>query len=288
MSLFDFLKKKQRVAKGATDFTNNIIEQPPTGTRFQEKCLTYVEKERITVQRVSIKDMQQLTSLPYRWNSSIKKMIDPHAHPFAYMDLCGVNINIAKSELSKINVLLANAHFLSSMIPKNLQIPVDDIVFKPSKHYGYTRLMCTPHTYSGDLSEHPASLSFMTDMDSDVSTTHGDLFYSQTGKIAKANIYFWRRHRGHFFYYDTVDGELVLSRVEVPNTQGENEIIYKGKHILEWEANRAKEEQDYIWLQRAFPGKCPKTLTGYRRMKTQNTRNYQTLKQFAAEHGKEI
>lgn len=122
----------------------NTIEQRSTGVQFQEKHLTYVEKELITVQRVSIKDMQQLTSLPYQWNSSIKKMTDPHAHPFAYMDLCGANINIAKSELSKINVLLANAHYLSSVLPKNLQIPVDDIVFKPSKYYGYTRLMCTP------------------------------------------------------------------------------------------------------------------------------------------------
>lgn len=128
----------------------------------------------------------------------------------------------------------------------------------------------------------------MTDMGSDVSTTHGNLFYSQTGKIAKVNIYFWRRHRGHFFYYDTVDGELVLSRVETPNMKGEKEIIYKGKHILEWESQRVKEEQDYIWLQRNSPEKCPKSLTGYRRMKTQNTRNYQALKQFAAELGREI
>ncbi|MBO4938869.1 MAG: hypothetical protein J6C98_07720 [Oscillospiraceae bacterium] len=42
------------------------------------------------------------------------------------------------------------------------------------------------------------------------------------------------------------------------------------------------------WLRENFPDKCPKNVTSFRRMKTQNTKNYQLLKQLAAEKGREI
>lgn len=54
------------------------------------------------------------------------------------------------------------------------------------------------------------------------------------------------------------------------------------------EAQKKREEQDFHWLCMNFPDKCPKSVTGYRRMKTQNTKNYQTLKTLAAELGREI
>ncbi len=63
---------------------------------------------------------------------------------------------------------------------------------------------------------------------------------------------------------------------------------YYEEHMIEVEAKRGQEARDYRWLQENIPGKCPKSVTGYRRMKTQNTKNYQALKQFAAEHGREI
>lgn len=58
--------------------------------------------------------------------------------------------------------------------------------------------------------------------------------------------------------------------------------------MIEVEAKRGQEQRDYIWLQSSFPDKCPKSITSYRRMKTQNTKNYQQLQQLAAEKGRKI
>ena len=63
---------------------------------------------------------------------------------------------------------------------------------------------------------------------------------------------------------------------------------YWEDHRAEFEAKLAKEEQDYSWIQANIPEKCPKSLSGFRRMKTQNTKNYQDLKQLAAEEGRDI
>lgn len=60
------------------------------------------------------------------------------------------------------------------------------------------------------------------------------------------------------------------------------------EHMIEIEAQRGQEARDYLWLQQNIPNKCPKSVTGYRRMKTQNTKNYQILKQLASEHGRQI
>lgn len=59
-------------------------------------------------------------------------------------------------------------------------------------------------------------------------------------------------------------------------------------HMIEIEAQRGQEARDFKWLQENIPTKCPKSLSGFRRMKTQNTKNYQALKQLAADLGREI
>lgn len=61
----------------------------------------------------------------------------------------------------------------------------------------------------------------------------------------------------------------------------DNSMIY-------YELSIWKDWQIVQWLQDSFPGKGPKTVSGYRRMKTQNTKNYQQLKALAAQKGKEI
>ncbi len=81
-----------------------------------------------------------------------------------------------------------------------------------------------------------------------------------------------------------VEANAYLSKVEAQNTLDKrNEDC-----MIESEAKRGQEARDFRWLQENCPEKCPKSVTGFRRMKTQNTRNYQALKQFAAEHGREI
>ena len=57
---------------------------------------------------------------------------------------------------------------------------------------------------------------------------------------------------------------------------------------IEAEIRRGCEQRDFLWIQANLPDKCPKSITSYRRMKTQNTKNYQLLKQLAANHGRDI
>lgn len=58
--------------------------------------------------------------------------------------------------------------------------------------------------------------------------------------------------------------------------------------MIEIEAKRGREQRDYLWIQANLPDKCPKTLSGFRRMKSQNSKNFQHLQQLAAEKGRNI
>lgn len=59
-------------------------------------------------------------------------------------------------------------------------------------------------------------------------------------------------------------------------------------NMIEIEAQRGQGARDFRWLQANLPGKCPKSISGFRRMKHQNTKNFQALKQAAAELGRNI
>ena len=274
MGFFDFLKKN------TSSTWQPIAEQ-------NERKLTYAEKELLAVQNTTLNEIRKLKGFPYIWNNPVQKFIDPHSHPFAYMDITGKNIKAAKMELAKMNQLIDNAKALCSRVPLTLCIPISDIVFQRRNGYGCTCLVCSPITYNGESSEYPIKLSFMTDMSQD-NTTHGALLYGQDGCVHKAEIFFWRHKQGFFFFYDSVDGKLTLSRINVPDFLGGQATVYKGPHILAREATRIQEEKDFAWIQQHLPDKCPKSLSGYRRMKTQNTKNYQALQKLAAELGIEI
>lgn len=58
--------------------------------------------------------------------------------------------------------------------------------------------------------------------------------------------------------------------------------------MIEREIEKRNDYQNFEWLKANFPEKCPSSPSGYRRMKTQNTKNFQILKQLAAERGKTI
>lgn len=69
--------------------------------------------------------------------------------------------------------------------------------------------------------------------------------------------------------------------------QKENKIRYE-ENMIRLEEEKRRDYMNYEWLKAHFPDKCPASPSGYRRMKTQNTKNYQVLKQLAAKLGKEI
>ena len=138
MGLFDLFKKK----------TKKPIDTPMVANQRQKKELTYADKERIMVNRVTIEDMRKITTIPYVWNTKIEKFIVPHGHPFAYINLIGPNIGIAKQELEKMNTLISASSKLSPAITKRISIPVDKIIFTPQKYHGSS----FPYLPAGSLS----------------------------------------------------------------------------------------------------------------------------------------
>ena len=72
----------------------------------------------------------------------------------------------------------------------------------------------------------------------------------------------------------------------VPNV-GTRDYIY-AQDMIQLAIKQGKDEQDFHWLQTNLPTLCPKSKNGFCRMRSQNTKNYQTLKAKAAELGKEI
>ena len=59
-------------------------------------------------------------------------------------------------------------------------------------------------------------------------------------------------------------------------------------NLIEYEVQRGIDSRNFLWIKEHIPDKCPKSLSGYRRMKTQNTKNFQVLKQLASELGREL
>lgn len=277
------------------DCLKNLFSKPQTPAQPSQsvsstKKLSYAEKELLAVRRTTLADVQQLSGFPFKWNHRLEKSIQPHGHPFAYMDIVGENISITLSELEKMNLQIEHSKTLCKEIPTSLRIPTSDIVFTKSAIDGYSRLILSPITHDGEPAKIPVCLTFTTDP-ARKDTTHGDIHYSAAGTVEKAELYFWRRNAGYHFYFDAIDSALVLSRIEKTVTSaggGNSTVIYKGAHILEFEANLAKTEQDFAWLQTHLPEQCPKSISGYRRMKTQNTKNFQALRALAMEQGREI
>lgn len=58
--------------------------------------------------------------------------------------------------------------------------------------------------------------------------------------------------------------------------------------MIQREEEKRRDYADYDWLKSNFPDASPASPSGYRRMKKQNTKNYQKLQQLAASRGKEI
>lgn len=60
------------------------------------------------------------------------------------------------------------------------------------------------------------------------------------------------------------------------------------EHIIEIEAQRGIDQRDYKWLQENLPDICPKSYSGYMRMKNSNTPNFQKLAAKAIELGHDL
>ena len=225
MGIFDFFKRKK------------IDKQTPVETAMEVYIpaikgeLIDSDKKEVVVNAVTLEDMKQFSQLPFVWNSSIKKVIGPSTKPYAYMDIIDENVDVVVDELEDMNVELLCVHHLSPLIPIILQIPTWDVLIKPQKQGSYSKIICTPHTFTGRISKYPASLYFTTALNvAGADTTHGELHYDRSGRVAKAKICFWRSGVGYFVHFQMINEEITVSKIESTITmddRGLPSVIYK-------------------------------------------------------------
>lgn len=177
--------------------------------RKSKDKISQSEKEFIMVKNVTTDDMRKL-DIPFVCNTEVKKYIHKDAHPFAYMEILGENINIVRSEIKKMNTIIKESIKAYPSIPQNLNIPENEIVFQ-SKDYGYTRIMCTPKTFTGKPAKYPYSLFFCTDLSKCGNSTNGELTYGKDGTIQKAKVCFCRNGNGFILNFKMVDGKLTFA-----------------------------------------------------------------------------
>ena len=313
MRILDFFKRKKSVAEpqdSSTSFLDNPIELQtsfdlPTGPRLPPnipKDIPFIEKERILVEYITVADMLQFSDLPYDLSSTMHKEIREGAHPFAYFDIEPKNQVIAKEHLNQLNNKIASYRRSIPSLSYDFSINTEKIVFQPYKtEYGslrYSQLICEPYTTDGTVSLCPLSLSFTTRQDVYEYETHGTVSFNQHGNIQKAEINIWRnptlaqgKATGWFFTFRTFDSGLELYEAKTNlkrDIYGQALAVYKHPSIIEWERQRAQDLENYQWIQSHLPTMCPKSISGFRRMKTMNTKNYQKLVAEAAKLGKSL
>ncbi|MBO5837291.1 MAG: hypothetical protein J6Q92_05295 [Oscillospiraceae bacterium] len=216
--IFTFLPPKPPAPSLSAAKTKTTAKEPKS-TKLHK--MSFAEKERAIVEITNDKHMELLSGFPFVWNQKIEKETGPRTHPFCYMRITGENVAAVKAELKKLN-----DHIKKDIDRHNLKvslsIPVDKLVFSESDGNGFTKFICTPITLTGKISKNPLSIHFTTPLysyRSDIptpltNTTHGEVSYSKNGEIEKAKVYFWRNGKSWFFYYNTIDGELKLTKLD--------------------------------------------------------------------------
>lgn len=253
-----------------------------------DKELSSVQKEIIMVKRVTIEDMLQFDNKPYKFDSPIIKYIEHGGHPFAYMDLSPHNQNIARNDLYRINAMIKEMINSIPLLSSKFLLQVDKIIFSEyNPSYGYSRIFCTPHTYTGKISKFPFSLHFQTRLDIRAYFTIGNLFYNTSGTLEKANVNVWtsssdysQQSAGWGFHFGTFGSQFILSSAEttlVPDKYGRATTVYRCQHMIEAENKRTLNRAIFEWMQKHFPEDCPKTISNFSRMRNANSKNYKAL-----------
>lgn len=91
------------------------------------------------------------------------------------------------------------------------------------------------------------------------------------------------------FVDDRLPEDIEKAKAHAAKLKAEREQrLYYEAHMIEIEAQRGIDKRDYKWLQENLPDLCPKSYSGYKRMKNGNTKNYQKLVAKAKELGRDI
>lgn len=110
--------------------------------------------------------------------------------------------------------------------------------------------------------------------------TDGDMSYTlsvqkiSNRKYAKNIVAFSNRPFVDDRPQEDIDSALQLKEKERLETEHKR---YLWDHMIESEASKGVDARNFAWLQENLPDICPKSLSGYRRMKSQNTKNFQKL-----------
>lgn len=203
------------------------------------KKLSTVEKERIMVQRIIEEDMLQFPDIPYQLNSPIHKQMAENGNPFAYIDLNEYNQSVAKRDLKMVNRLIVDAQKYIKLLSGDFSIRIERIAFKQySPDYGYTKIICTPYTFTGKVSKYPIYLSFMSKMNTRTYSVSGELYYEKDGHISKGTVNIWREQvaysggTGWLFKLKEVDKKLTIIEAKTnlrPDKYGQPAVVYKRK-----------------------------------------------------------
>jgi len=288
--------QKSKAEKWKEWLDRNVL--PAKLEEKKNRPLTYNEKEQIMVERVTTEDMLQFTKMPYNLNCPVHKFIGKKAHPFAYMNLDTYNQKVAKEHLMKLERMIDEIRPEIPLLKSDYYIDVRKVAFRQyDKRYGYSRLMCTPHTFTGKISKIPLTLLFMSHLNIRSYYFIGELKYNKDGEILTAHVSISREKVAYSgatfweFIFTTVDGEFLLEQAKTslnPDKHGLPCAVYKDQSLIRMEQEREDDMQNFLWLQRNLPSLCPKSLSGFRRMRTTNSKNYQKLVSEAAKLGKQL
>lgn len=235
MGLFDFLKSKLPVP---SQFPPRLPVQstPQQMSAFDielaehdaaEKKEAASRKPEPEPRKITNKDMQQFEMLPFTFSEPVKfwrGTIDPHR-----MNLTPDDEFTVIRELAKLDVYIRESVLLSPLIPGDIHIMLDSLVFTEDKskdyYVPYTHLICNPYTATGKLSKHPVAISFVTQYSSftewvgDVGYPRtrdyadGTVWYSRDGEISKAHINIWKNYKGYFYDFKTVGKTFYLHKI---------------------------------------------------------------------------
>lgn len=213
------------------EFLKRFLEKPPQPIQYEPKGMSTAEKDRIITERATTAEMAALTMMPYQLDRPVRKYLEPHGHPFAWIEFDEYNEIVAKNELAGINGYIDECKLYCRQIPRKLAIPVERIMFHEyDSSYGYTRLICRPLTVTGKPAKYPLLLRFMTDERSAGDFVTGELSYGRDGSIMKGTVTIWERGVMYQFILATVGRSLVVKEVKSskkPDKNGLPSTIYQ-------------------------------------------------------------
>lgn len=252
------------------------------------KELSYVQKEIIAVKKITTEDMTQFSGMPYQLNHPIQKIIKHGAHPLAYIDLDEFNQGVATKELERLDSIIINARSYIPQLTKEYHIDIKKVEFcEYDSSYGYTRLICNPYTFTGKISKHPLSLLFMSRQDIRTYSVIGELFYDASGNLDQATASIWKAPKNHskpgtgwLFTFGIENSELVITKATStlsPDEDGKPGIVYRCQSLISKENEKELNRIIFKWLQKNLPDDCPKSISGFQRMRNANSKNYQAL-----------